>query len=124
MLTTLWRRWRLRNELYDEQPERHPALQLVQVGELVPWKGTHWKVAAIREQPIPALILVPIQETRASAIGRLKEARREDRILTKRERQARRDIPKWVAAGEGKGDGDVRTDQGARDCARDDQRAS
>jgi len=89
-LVGMWRRWRVRHELYDNKPERHPALAAFQVGELFPWKGTTWRVADIREQPIPAIILVPKGETVASMFNRLREVRRADRILTKEETAAAR----------------------------------
>lgn len=93
------RRWRVRHELFDQQPDRHPALAMIQEGELFPWKGTTWRVAMLREQPIPTVILVPAGETRASKLGRVRELRRADRILTKQEDQARADAPKHAAAG-------------------------
>lgn len=99
-LVTAYRRWKLRHELYEQQPDRHPALSSVQVGELLPFKGTNWRVADVREQPIPALILVPTGETKASKIGRLRELRRGDRILTGQERRQRAAVPKYVAQGE------------------------
>lgn len=101
-----WRRWRLRNDLYDQQPDRHPALAMIQEGELLPWKGTNWRVAMLRELPIPTVILVPAGETRASKIGRVRELRRADRILTKQEEQARADAPKHAAAGARRKDAD------------------
>lgn len=79
------RTWRVRRDLYDDQPDRHPALKAVRVGELFPWKGTYWRVSAIRELPVPAVILVPVMETRASRVAYLKRARRVDRIATKDE---------------------------------------
>lgn len=88
MLTWLraqWRLWRVKNELYENKPERHPALAGLQVGELIPWKGTHWRVAFIKELPVPAVILVPVQETRASKVATLTRLRRADRILSKDE---------------------------------------
>ncbi len=89
-LLALWRRWRLRHDLYENEPDRHPALKPLQVGELFPWKGTTWRVADVRERPMPAVILVPHGETRASAITHLREVRRAHRILSKDEADARR----------------------------------
>jgi hypothetical protein len=89
-----WRRWRLRHELYDDRPERHPALIGIVPGEVLPWKGTLWKIASVREVPIPCVILVPKQETTASKVRWLKKLRRTDRILTKQERTARAALEK------------------------------
>jgi len=97
-----WRRWRVRHDLYENQPEQHPALANLQIGELLPFKGTTWRLEMIRSQPVPCMIWVPAGETRASAIGRLQELRREDRILSRQEVQARHDIAKWVAARRGR----------------------
>ena len=98
VLLALWRRWRVRNDLYEEKPDRHPALRNVQFNEIVPWKGTNWRVQMIREQPFPCVILVPAGETRASKLGRLRELRRADRILTKQERAARSALEKRAAS--------------------------
>lgn len=91
-LLGVWRRWRVRHDLYDNKPERHPALAAFQVGELFPWKGTTWRVADIRELPIPVLILVPAGETLASKFHHLREVRRADRILSKDEAFAARRV--------------------------------
>jgi hypothetical protein len=93
----------VRHELYGDQPDRHPALTLLQVGELLPWKGSNWRVASIRESPMAAVILVPVGETKASKLGRVRELRRTDRILSRIEAQARADAPKYAAAGQRKG---------------------
>ena len=79
-------RYRTRNDLYDDQPDRHPALRQLRVGELLPFKGTQWRIASIREQPIPAVVLVPVGETRASKLHALRKLRRLDKVLTARER--------------------------------------
>lgn len=94
------RRWRVRHDLYTDQPERHPALSQVTVGELLPFKGINWRVAAVREQPIAALVLVPISETRASKVQHLRHLRRADETLTTLERQQKADRPKYIAAQE------------------------
>lgn len=91
---SLWRRWRLRNELYTEKPDLHPALKSVQRGEILPWKGTAWKVASIRSEPIPCVILMPVDETRASKVHWLKKLRRADKIISKSERAARSSLEK------------------------------
>lgn len=100
-LVTWFRCWRVRHDLYREEPDRHPALKMIRPGELFPWKGTTWRVATIRELPIPAVILVPAGETRAAKIATLRELRRVDRILTKQERQARADAPARAMARKG-----------------------
>ena len=92
-----WRRWRLRNDLYDDKPERHPALVGLQKGELLPFKGTLWRIADVRELPIPAVILVPVCETKASKVRWLKTLRRSDKILTKAERAGRAALDKRAA---------------------------
>lgn len=92
------KRFRVRNDLYREQPDRHPALKLVQVGELVPWKGTHWRVAMIRELPEPCIILTPGRETAASQVHALQAMRRVDRILTKDEQAVRASLEKRARA--------------------------
>jgi hypothetical protein len=89
-LRGLWMRWRVHHDLYEDKPEHHPALRSFQKGELLPWKGTTWRVADIRERPIPALILVPSGETLASKFQHLREIRRADRILSNEEAAARR----------------------------------
>lgn len=89
-----WRAWRVRNDLYENKPDRHPALIGVQKGELLPWKGTLWRIADVRELPIPALILVPVVETKASKVRWLKKLRRTDKILTKQERAGRAALDK------------------------------
>lgn len=83
------RRWKLRHELYNEKPERNPALAAVELNELIPFKGTHWRVVSIREQPIPVIILQPVGETRASKVARLRELRRTDKIITGLEERER-----------------------------------
>ena len=83
----LWRLWRVKHALYDDQPDRHPALAQCARGEILVFKGTTWRIGDIREQPVPALILVPCGETRASKLRRLKELRRRHRIFTKLETQ-------------------------------------
>lgn len=88
-LLVLWRRWRVRRDLYENKPERHPALSQVTIGEIVPFKGVNWRVADVREQPIPAVIFVPLGETRASKVQHLRELRRRDKILSTLERETR-----------------------------------
>ncbi len=87
-------RYRTRHALYAEQPDRHPALKACHVGELIPFKGTTWQVAAIHEQPIAAMILVPLGETHASKLMALRQMRRVDRILTKDELTVRASLGK------------------------------
>lgn len=93
-ILALVRTWRVRNELYDDQPERHPGLAQVKVNEIIPFKGTHWKVASIHERPIPAIILTPQGETRASKLAHLRRLRRADRIFSKAEDAGRRALEK------------------------------
>jgi hypothetical protein len=92
------RRFRVRHDLYREEPDRHPALKLCQVGELLPWKGTHWRVASIRELPFPCVILTPGRETVASQVHGLQAMRRADRILTKDEQTVRASLEKRAGA--------------------------
>jgi len=88
-ILAIWRRWRVRHDLYRDEPEKHPALAQVTKGEVFPWKGTLWRVMDVRAQPIPAVILVPSGETRASQVQLVRKLRRADRILTAQEAAAR-----------------------------------
>lgn len=99
-LLALWRRWMVRRDLYRNEPDRHPALAQFHVGELHAFKGVIWRLADIREQPIAALIFVPIRETKASKLSYLKKLRRADRIMSTIEQQQRQDVPKYVAQAE------------------------
>jgi hypothetical protein len=62
---TLWRRWRIRHDLYDTQPDRHPALARMQKGKLLAFNGIVWRIADVRDQPMPAVILTPVSYTHA-----------------------------------------------------------
>jgi len=93
-LLAQWRAWRVRNDLYENEPDRHPALIAIVKGEVLPWKGTLWRIADVRERPIPAVILVPVMETKASKVRWLKKLRRTDKILTKAERAGRAALDK------------------------------
>jgi hypothetical protein len=87
----LWavRRWRLRHDLYTQHAERHPALAKLTIGEVFPWKGIQWRVAAVNDNPLPAVVLVPLQDTRNSKLNAVRTLRRRDKIFSKQEQAAR-----------------------------------
>jgi len=76
-LRRLVRRWTLRQDARDPRvPTDLPlALQRVQVGECLPWKGTTFKVGKVIGGDFPCIILVPNGLTRGAKLRGLRNAR-------------------------------------------------